>query len=364
MRIQLIIDSLGPGGAQRQLSLLGNGLISRGYDVNIMIYYPENHYTSILGKGIGVTLLPTHWRLARTYYVNKYIRKYNPDVVIAFLMAPAMYAELSALMNRSFLLIVGERNLDLDRSILFNTKTQLHRIADYVVANSIAQKNVLENWAPWLMPKVKTIINGVDLDRFIPGVSEPETERYRFLTLARFAREKNGENLIRGFAQWIIGTSKSATLDWFGNRLFANDQPTSGSSEYLRLSKLIVDLKIEKYINIGDTHANPEVLYPHYDAFILASHHEGCANVIAEAMACGLPIIASDVADNAWILNYGTCGFLFDPNSSESLADALSQFVAMSPQDRVMMGHNARERACELFSIDHMVDSYENLFKN
>ena len=89
--------------------------------------------------------------------------------------------------------------------------------------------------------------------------------------------------------------------------------------------------------------------YPHYHALVLPSLHEGVANSLCEAMASGLPVIATDIADNARILGEYGCGVLCQPDNAASLAGAMQVVINLPEDARLAMGHAAYQRACELF---------------
>jgi glycosyltransferase involved in cell wall biosynthesis len=368
MRILLLIDSLGSGGAQRQLCLLALGLAKRGYHVSVLTYHTDDFYVPLLEGLVSVMGLPTHRRWRRSWLLRRAIRRHSPDTVIAFLKAPALYAELSAIPDRPFRLIAGERVLDLRNDLYLQARCALHQVATYVVSNSHAQTLMIQESAPSLKAKIRTILNGVDLERFAPGVPHASAtvrpDEYSLLSVGRFAPQKDGETLIRGFAGWVRSSGARATLTWFGERGTRSGGVTVHTSESIRMAKLTEELEIDGLVSFHDPVSDIEDVYPRFDAFVLASLYEGCANVIAEAMACGLPVVASRVADNEWLLGGGECGILFNPGSPDGLSRALAELAAMSIDERRRMGRAARARACALFSIDRMVGDYEELIRS
>src|SRR5205085_2818311 len=93
-----------------------------------------------------------------------------------------------------------------------------------------------------------------------------------------------------------------------------------------------------------------KAVYNACDLTALLSRHEGTPNVVLESMACGVPVIATDVADNARIVLNGKTGFVVPREDSNTAATRAEQLL-QNPADRITMGTAARERVCEEFSL-------------
>ena len=99
------------------------------------------------------------------------------------------------------------------------------------------------------------------------------------------------------------------------------------------------------------------------DVFVLVSLREGISNTILEAMASGLPVIASDTGGNPELIEEGTNGQLVPPGDTQGLAEAIRGYVA-DPERRVRHGLASRDRVISLFSIERMIDNYRALYLN
>jgi glycosyltransferase involved in cell wall biosynthesis len=75
-------------------------------------------------------------------------------------------------------------------------------------------------------------------------------------------------------------------------------------------------------------------------------------------MACGRPVLASHVGDNAVLVKDGENGFLFDPESPEEIAESIQRFACLSMEEKERMGRRNRERAEQMFSPSVFVDRY------
>ena len=94
------------------------------------------------------------------------------------------------------------------------------------------------------------------------------------------------------------------------------------------------------------------------DAVLLPSHYEGLPNSVCEGMALGKPILMSDVCDAGNLVENGINGFLFDPRSQDSIADAIARFADLTSEERTRMGAAGRAKAEVLFDVNTVADRY------
>jgi len=111
---------------------------------------------------------------------------------------------------------------------------------------------------------------------------------------------------------------------------------------------------------LGEREDVPEILRG-LDIFVLSSLGEGMSNTILEAMATGLPVVATRVGGNPELVLHDVTGFLAEPQSTDSLVGALSRYVA-EPGLRMSHGHAARNRADSEFGLSRMLGAYEDLY--
>jgi glycosyltransferase involved in cell wall biosynthesis len=113
---------------------------------------------------------------------------------------------------------------------------------------------------------------------------------------------------------------------------------------------------------LGTSDRIPELLNA-FDVYVLPSINEGLSNSLLEAMATGLPVIASDVGGNPEVVHDGISGLLFAPGGVDQLSDHLLKLYART-RLREELGDAARRRIREEFSIESMVQTYKHLYRS
>ncbi|MBV5327333.1 MAG: glycosyltransferase family 4 protein [Chlorobium sp.] len=367
MKILFIIDELGSGGAQRQMVVLACAMKDKGYDVEFSVYYPDDHYMQVLvQKNIPVhlTAKDNKFSLKPIFALRKRIVSSGFDVVIAFLETPCVYAELATIALRNIKLIVSERNTVIGDKVTLARwlKSYLHLRADVIVSNSYSQAKWLTTHFSFLQSKVVTVWNGVDLQLFHPVEEKSRRidpgggDTLSLLVVARVTREKNAMGLVKalGLCRGVKGVN--VIVDWVGAFI---------DSDYMKQTEKLIqeELNLSDFSFLGprkDVHE----LMRRYDALVLPSFHEGLPNAVCEALASGLPVLASNVCDNHVLIQDGETGLLFDPDNPESIADAIEKFSMLTMEEKRTMSLNARKFAVENLSVDVMAQRYESFLQH
>lgn len=199
MKILLFTDSLGAGGAQRQLVGLAVLLKKKGLEVKVCTYYDIDFYQQYLeDNGIVNEIIPHAITFQkRIWAVRKYFKKENPNCVIAYQETPSLVACAAKMLGCKFHLIASERNTTQIISMNERIRFFLYKWVDAIVPNSYAQEKFLLQHYPWMKVKIKTITNFVDLDRF----SYVKRVRHRvplIVIVASIWESKNTLGLIEG----------------------------------------------------------------------------------------------------------------------------------------------------------------------
>jgi glycosyltransferase involved in cell wall biosynthesis len=363
MKILCFIDSLGSGGAQRQIATLAAGLKARGHELRFLVYREDDHFLHLLQvSGISCRMIPPCSYIKRVCSVSSVLREGWQDVVLAFLEAPSFYAELAGIPSRRWALVVGERLADPGiKKVMSSWLRQFHRIADAVVSNSHTNRLMLEYMFPFLRSRLFTVYNTVDLKLFRPSLENTyETSfcserEFRIVIVASYQEKKNMMNVAKALQLLKkIHRLQSIVVHWFGA------MPT-GSSAFNNVERFVIENDLSTSFYLHSATKDVEKEYLHADVVALFSFYEGLPNVICEGMACGKPILMSDVCDASNLVKDGANGFLCDPDSPEDIADKILHLFSLSEEERQEMGKKSRLIAEQLFAEDLIVDRYEHL---
>lgn len=362
MKVALLIDTLNSGGAQRQIVNLAVFLKRRKVDVHLIYYHPLEHFKSVLDEAlIPNTRIDAGGVLSRSRKIRGLLLVQRPDVLLCFLDIPSVLGILASLPKRTWKLITSERVLEVGKP------TKIRRIlrasygfVDAVTTNSFANEELIIKHKPGVKPKTSIIYNSVDLTKFAPSTTSPE--HIRFLVVASFRDTKNPQGLFKAIN--LIKERKPDSnfeLYWFGHKNPAKGEQSSKA--YDEAMKIRQEAHLEDFIKICEPVRNIEDVYRSSSALILPSFTEGVPNVVCEAMACGLPIVMSDVADAHNLVTPEVNGFLFNPNSIDSMATSIIHFLDLDQEKISSMGKQSRLRAEELFCPGVHVTKYIQLFE-
>ena len=128
-----------------------------------------------------------------------------------------------------------------------------------------------------------------------------------------------------------------------------------------QVEALVDELGLREVVWLAGERSDVPALMQGMDVFVLPSLAEGISNTVLEAMASGLPVIASDVGGNPELVDAGVTGFLVPPADTEAWADAMRRLATGDAAAR--MGQAARLRVEQEFSLDRMVGQYQALYE-
>lgn len=195
------------------------------------------------------------------------------------------------------------------------------------------------------------IPNGVDLTRFHPPASRRHrrSNRVRCLAVARLVERKGLDHLIRAIASLERGRYE---LEIVG----------TGPDEH-SLRELAATLGLDGLVKFSGSLDRSTVArrYREADIFTLASVEEAFGNVFGEAMACGLPVVGSNIGGIPALVQHGRNGLLVPPRDPLALAAAIHQ-LGENPTLRAEMGRRNRSHAETTLSWDHISTRYLSLY--
>ena len=361
--ILFFIDSLGSGGAQRQIVQLAVGFKERDYNVSFLIYNKKSsgfYYDYLMDRGINVDDIDEQNYFKRIVKVRRYIRKFKPQVLVSFLEASCFMAELASFPFKKWKLIVGERSANpaiakTPKLIFFR---QFHFIADYIVANSSANLSIIRKISPLVRNrKYKLIYNLLDCQRICPSNRSFVFKNdgvLKLLVAASHRRLKNLNGLIEAVNMLPDEKKKCIRVDWYGSNVF--------DTSFMDARQKIDEYNLDKLFHFHDATLDIYKFMEESDVVGLFSFFEGFPNAICEGMLLEKPIIATRVSDIPKILKDGENAFLCNADDFISIRNALISLIDSSPEELRKMGVKNRQMAVSLFNKEKILDEYEALF--
>jgi len=361
MKVALLIDNLGAGGAQRQLVGLACLLKERGVDVCVYTYFPIMFYAELLNRqGVAYEVIDgadSPWK--RFTILRKKLLAVSPDVLVAFLDTPCILACLIRYFGGKFKLIVGERSSTQALTRRERLKFWLYRKADYIVPNSYAQGDFISSHYPKYRDKVVVIPNFVDLDKFAYHGKRQRNEKSVIMVAASMLPLKNTKGLIET-VRLLKKHRDDFVVKWFGFNLktrIVKQRPYMAECQ-----QLIKDYGLDDTILFYPKTKTIEEEYRKADYFCLPSFYEGTPNVLCEALACSMPVICSRICDNPKYAHEGENGFLFDPHDINDMAAKFDAALNLTDEQYAEYSINSRSIAEKNMSESMFVERYLSLF--
>lgn len=359
--VTLLTRSLGFGGAERQVALLARGLRDRDMEVSVLIFYGGGHFQEHLeaegvdvrplGKGGRWDVFPFLWA------VRKRLAESRPDVVYSFLPIPNLVATAVTATLSEISVVWGIRASHLDllpdnwlEKWSRRVESLLSRCPAHLIANSEAARNhAVERGIP--AGRLTVVHNAVDGDRFRPRPEEGRRVRGELgipedgLVIGRVGRvepTKDYPTFLRAVAP-IVEQIQELHVLCVGAR---------GKTEYEEsVRRLGEDLGLDERVIWCPPRGDMTSVYNAMTVLCSSSRGEGFPNVIAEAMACGIPCVATDAGDSRLIV--GDTGRIVRSGDPIELGEALQDMLS-ADLDRLSAA--ARTRVEENFGIDRMIE--------
>lgn len=230
-----------------------------------------------------------------------------------------------------------DQSMDCIHRMLKPLRRLIYKKSRAVVANSEGLKNISLK-----TDSVTTIVipNGIDTAYFRPSDKSIEKDHFSFIFVGRLCEQKNLFFLIDQLSSLMKEVKTPFTLNIVGDgpikEKLQQHADSLGMSNRIQWHGWLTKSKIVKLLQSSDCFINPSLC-------------EGMPNAVSEAMACGLPVIASDVAGNNALIIDGDNGFLFNLGDDVKFNDSIKR-VMESPDLLSKLGKNASNRMINSFS--------------
>lgn len=370
MRILHVITGLSVGGAEMTLYRLLSAMDRKRFDPAVISLTGDGP----IGDRIRRLEVPVHTIDLRPGVSGfgavggflRVLRTQRPDVIQGWQYHGSLMAQLGqlGLRDRPPVLwnirhgIHAHRDEKRTTAALMKIGARLSRRAERVIY--VAQASALQHEALGYPADKRMILpNGFDLDRFAPrddarlsvrqelGVS-PSTVLIG--KIARYHPAKDHANFLTA-ASHLARSHPDVHFVLAGIRVDPTNAP---------LLRLVTSLNLEPRTHLLGQRDDTDRLFAALDIATSASSSEAFPNAVGEAMACGVPCVATDVGDSALLI--GESGRLVPPRQPHALALAWHDLIDMGRDGRVALGLTARRRIAEQYGLRSVVARYEELY--
>lgn len=221
--------------------------------------------------------------------------------------------------------------------------------ADNVVSVSSGLRDLARKFNP--DQEIDVIFNGINISEFQYQPEKVDTDHFRILCVSRLTQRKAIDYLIRAVAN-LKEKHPDVVLELVGD-----------GEQKSELENLARELKAEKYIVFTGLVKHEEVsaYFNRASVFVLPSLNEGMSNVMLEALACGLPIVATDTGGTKELVDDGRNGFIIKMKDAKDIEEKVERLIA-DQELRKKMAQESRKKAEEM-SWRKVADDYFNFYE-
>ena len=351
--VALFFSQFLPGGTEGQMSELARRLDRRRFEVHVACLHRNGAWMARATEGAAsVAEFPIRgFGRASTIARMREFAAWCRQRRIAVLHATDLYANVFALPPALAagvpVRIANRREINPDKSAgLVALQRFAYACAHKVVANSgaaharLRQERVSDR-------AIAIIANGLDLSAY--AVRARGSRPRRIVTVANLRAEKAHETLIDA-APWLLETYPDAEFSFVG-----------AGARLTELRRHAERSGVAAHVQFLGHRDDVPALLAESDIFALTSRSEAFPNSVIEAMAAGLPVVATNVGGVSELVEHGRSGLLVPPDDPRAVAAALRELMA-KPERAAALGEAARRTVEARFSFDRMVRSFGELY--
>lgn len=362
-KILYVIPHLAKAGTEKHLLILASGLSRKNFDITVCCLFEKGDMFEGYDLSIVkfICLNRKHvYDLRIIFDLIRLIRKEKYDIVHSYLFGFHYLATIPAKTT-------GVRMVISSRRELATWKKRHHRFlenlgnlfTDKVITCSEAARDFSLKNENLSEDKITTIYNGINLNKFYPIEKNKEILNDFGLTaqdkiigmVANFSAVKDHQALLKAVNEIKKRYSSIKCI------------LAGGGSLRVSIAAEVDHLGLKNNVIFTGRRDDVERILSVMDVFVLSSLSEGMPNAALEAMACGLPVVATNVGGIPEVVEDGKSGMLVEPKDSMAIANTIIKLLEDEALRR-NMGEYGREVVKRKFSLERMVKDYEVFYKN
>jgi len=351
MKILFLVSHLKSGGAERTVSYLSKYMTRRGCDVSIVsisddVFYDIDSGVQLITLGVTNKCKNKFGKLLnaakRLILVNRAVKKYSPDVVFCIMCETAKYV-VNAHKRKKFKLITSERA---NPAFISNKKTKELCMRMYEESDGIIfQTERARNWFPENIRQKGTVIHNAVGNELVFSVGDIAERKKKISAVGRLDSQKDYPTLLAAFKR-VLEKYPDYTLEIFG----------SGSEEQ-GLRALSFELGIAENVYFMGVRKDAILKIADSACYVLSSIYEGMPNALMEAMAIGLPCVATDCPNGpAELIEDGKNGLLVPVGDDRAMAEAICRFIEDS--ELAQSCSKAAKDILESHTVEYIAQKY------
>lgn len=365
-RIDFHVTSLSKGGAETQLVRVATAMARSGWQVRIITLIPMNEYVQTLDEA-GVKVDSLH--IPRGRYdpraltrLVRLLRNDRPALLCTFMFHANVLGRVAARLAGVRHVVSSIRNTVFGGRWSDRLMRWTDPLSEITTTNSrLAAAQLVERG---VVPshKMRVVPNGIDLSTLIPG-SAAETgiealtglpdapARFDWLCVGRLEPQKDHATLLRAVS--ILSSAGQPFHLFIVGR---------GALE-AEVRSTIVELGLEGSVTVLGQREDVASLMQACDGLVLPSRWEGLPNVVMEALAVGLPVVATAVGGTPELIEDQTTGLLVPPGDAPALAAGMATLMAMAPEARAAMTRAGRDHLRNTHDLAVVTEQWRSLFE-
>jgi glycosyltransferase involved in cell wall biosynthesis len=355
IRVTLLIDTLRPAGAEKQLVTVATGLDRRRFAPRVVCLTDTGPYESPLGAaGVPVTLLGKRHKVGGLAFrrLRALLRDERPHILHTWMFTCNLYGRLAAV-GLPIATLASEVASDPTKSALrLGVDRVLASATDAIYVNSRGVARFYHERCGIPLGKLVVIPNGVRVPATPPvaratlGVRD---EAFLVCCAGRLHPQKAFDRVIKALGTPCL---RGRNVDL----VIAGEGP-----DRTTLETLAAALGLAGRVRLLGHRSDLPAVLQAADAFVVSSRYEGMSNVLMEAMALGRPCVTTAVEGVEELVVDGESGLVVEAGATEPIAAALARLLD-DPALARRLGAAARERMARFFSVEANVRQFEALY--
>jgi glycosyltransferase involved in cell wall biosynthesis len=351
----LLINTFDIGGAERVYAQLARGLAHRGFRVVAACLQRRSGRLAqeLACSGIEVLDLRARSRVDALVIARlaRALTRERVSVLYTFLIHSHVIGRIAARAARTPVVLSSQQTMGWEGKWNERLNRLTARWCSRVIGVSRNVSEYLVEDVGIPRGKVTTIYNCVDVSRFAETLSPPHSDAGPVIGMvARLDPAKDYDSLLRAFTV-IAGRYPTARL------LLAGDGP-----ERARLGALVDELGLSGAVEFLGHVSDVRTVHNRIHVYVQSSHTEGMPVAVLEALASGLPVVASRVGGNEEAIIDGIGGLLVPPADPSAMAAAIQRLIE-NPDEARAIGDAGRRHVRETFSVDAVVEATTRLIQ-